>query len=59
MSVIDAIRYRRRTRKGDVEEVVGYIAQQASQHRVLSFQEEFRRLLDAHGIPYDERYVWD
>jgi len=26
---------------------------------VVSFQEEFRKLLDAHGIPYDERYVWD
>jgi REP element-mobilizing transposase RayT len=44
---------------GDVEEVVEYIAQQESHHRVVSFKEEFRRLLDAHGIAYDERYVWD
>jgi len=43
----------------DVEEVVEYIAQQESHHRVVSFQEEFRKLLDAHGIAYDERYVWD
>ena len=44
---------------GDVEEVVEYIAQQESHHRVASFQDEFRKLLDAHGIAYDERYVWD
>jgi len=43
----------------DVEEVEEYIAQQESHHRVASFQEEFRKLLDAHGITYDERYVWD
>jgi hypothetical protein len=40
-------------------EVAEYIAQQESHHRVVSFQEEFRKLLDAHGITYDERYVWD
>jgi hypothetical protein len=44
---------------GDVEEVVEYITQQESHHRAASFQEEFRKLLDAHGIAYDERYVWD
>jgi hypothetical protein len=43
----------------DTEEVVEYIAQQEIHHRVVSFQEEFRKLLDAHGIAYDERYVWD
>jgi hypothetical protein len=26
---------------------------------VVSSQDEFRRLLEAHGIAYDERYVWD
>jgi len=34
----------------DVEEVVEYITQQESHHRVASFQEEFRKLLHAHGI---------
>ena len=43
----------------DVEEVVEYIAQQESHHRVVSFQDELRNLLEAHGIAYDERYVWD
>jgi len=42
-----------------VEEVVQYIAEQENHHRVVSFQNEFRRLLEAHGIAYDERYVWD
>jgi len=36
-----------------------YVTQQESHHRVVSFQEEFRKLLDAHGIAYDDRYVWD
>jgi REP element-mobilizing transposase RayT len=40
----------------DVEDVVEYIAQQEIHHRVVSFQEEFRKLLDAHGIAYNERY---
>jgi len=43
----------------DVELVVEYIAQQETHHRVMSFQEELRKLLDKHGIAYDERYVWD
>jgi hypothetical protein len=42
-----------------VEEVAEYITQQEIRHRVASFQEEFRKLLDAHGIAFDERYVWD
>ena len=43
----------------DVEEVVEYIAQQESHHRAVSFQDEFRKLLEAHGIAYNEQYVWD
>jgi hypothetical protein len=42
-----------------VEEAVEYIAQQEIHRPVASFQEEFQKLLDAHGIAYDERYVWD
>ena len=36
-----------------------YIAGQAEHHRVVTFQEEYRRLLKKCGIEYDERYVWD
>jgi REP-associated tyrosine transposase len=43
----------------DVEELAEYIAQQETHHRTVSFQEEYRKLLESHGIEYDERYVWD
>ncbi len=36
-----------------------YIAGQEEHHRGIDFQTELRRLLDAHGVQYDERYVWD
>ena len=39
--------------------LVSYIGEQEEHHRHLSFQEEFRRLLDRYGVAYDERYVWD
>jgi REP element-mobilizing transposase RayT len=43
----------------DVDKVAEYIAQQETHHRAVSFQEEFRKLLESHGIKHDERYVWD
>ena len=36
-----------------------YIARQEAHHRRVSFQDEFRTLLERHQIPYDERYLWD
>ncbi len=36
-----------------------YIAGQAEHHRVVTFQEEYRRLLEKYGVQFDERYVWD
>jgi putative transposase len=42
-----------------VEPVKQYIANQEEHHRVRTFQEEFRLLLERHGIKFDERYVWD
>lgn len=35
------------------------IENQRSHHQTQSFQEEFRRLLEKHGLTYDERYAWD
>lgn len=43
----------------NVEQVSQYIANQEEHHRKRTFQEEFRLLLERHGIAYDERYVWD
>jgi REP element-mobilizing transposase RayT len=42
-----------------LEQVRGYIANQADHHRTVSFQDEFRDFLRRHGIEWDERYVWD
>jgi putative transposase len=36
-----------------------YIGNQAEHHRAISFQEEYRRLLEKYEIAFDERYVWD
>jgi REP element-mobilizing transposase RayT len=43
----------------DVERTVEYIEQQTEHHRVVSFQEGYRKLLRDRGIEFDERYVWD
>jgi hypothetical protein len=42
-----------------VPAVKEYIISQEQHHRRVSFQEEFRALLDRYEIAYDERYVWD
>ncbi len=42
-----------------IETIRGYIARQADHHSGQSFQDEFRTLLGAHGMEWDEKYVWD
>ncbi|OIO91896.1 MAG: transposase [Armatimonadetes bacterium CG2_30_59_28] len=41
------------------EAVRQYIANQDEHHRNLTFQEEFRALLQRYNVEFDERYVWD
>jgi putative transposase len=41
------------------EAVRAYIASQRLHHRKRTFQDEFRALLEKHGVDCDERYVWD
>jgi putative transposase len=36
-----------------------YIEGQKQHHTKQSYQDEFRSLLQKHGLEYDERYVWD
>jgi len=36
--------------RSQTEKVAAYIARQDEHHRVMTFEEEFARLLDAHGI---------
>lgn len=38
--------------------VVEYIIRQRDHHARKSFMDEFRALLERHGIPYDERFLW-
>ncbi len=42
-----------------VASIVDYIKNQEEHHRDVSFEDEFRRLLEKHGVAFDERYVWD
>jgi len=43
----------------DALDVTRYIANQEEHHRKKSYQEEYLEFLKQHGVPYDERYVWD
>ena len=36
-----------------------YIEGQAEHHKKVTFQDEYRRLLNKHGVEFDEKYVWD
>jgi putative transposase len=38
--------------------VATYIARQKIHHEKVSFRDEFRRLLNAHGLSPDEKYLW-
>lgn len=41
-----------------IDETIRYIQQQAEHHRTLSFEDEFTRFLERHGVEYDPRYVF-
>lgn len=41
-----------------IPEVGRYIENQREHHRRKTFQEEYREFLQAHGVDFDERYVW-
>jgi len=45
--------------KSAVPDVSAYVENQREHHRMRTYQEEYRALLDRHGIEYDERYLWD
>lgn len=42
----------------NIEGVKKYIANQEEHHRQKTFQEEYRDLLKASGIEFDEKYLW-
>jgi REP element-mobilizing transposase RayT len=45
--------------QSDAESVVAYIRNQEQHHQKMTFQEEYRRLLERYQIVFDEKYVWD
>jgi putative transposase len=45
--------------QSQLDEVRRYIARQKEHHRVRTFQDEFREMLQRYEVPFDERYVWD
>lgn len=45
--------------KSQEKRLRAYIAGQDEHHRTRDFKEEYLRLLRAHDIEYDERYLWD
>jgi putative transposase len=42
-----------------LEEARRYIADQEQHHHKLTFQDEFRRLLQRYEVTFNEAYVWD
>ena len=45
--------------QSDADGVVAYIQNQAKHHQKMTFQDEYRRLLERYRIAFDEKYVWD
>ncbi len=45
--------------RSNVANLKKYIANQKEHHRNRSFQEELVQFLNAYGIAYDERYLWN
>jgi len=45
--------------QSDAEAVENYVRNQEVHHRKMTFEEEYRRLLERYRVDYDERYVWD
>lgn len=44
--------------ESQVEKVRAYIRNQEGHHRRVSFEEEYKVLLKAHNIEFDEKYLW-
>jgi len=38
--------------------VTRYIRNQQAHHRKFSFEEEFRKLLEKHGVEFDPKYIF-
>ena len=45
--------------QSNLMDVMRYIENQEEHHKRVTFQDEYRAFLQAYGVDYDERYVWD
>jgi putative transposase len=45
--------------ESQLAQLLRYIDNQHDHHRLCSFQEEFKDLLNRYEIKYDEKYLWD
>ncbi len=45
--------------RSEVDRIKTYIERQDEHPRKKAFQKEYRLFLEAYGVVYDERYVWD
>lgn len=45
--------------KSGLPDVIRYVEDQRGHHRRRTFQDEYRTLLERHGVAYDERYLWE
>ena len=45
--------------KSELPNVIRYIINQEEHHRKKTLTEEYREILDAHGIEYDERFIFN
>lgn len=45
--------------ESQLNSVIRYIETQREHHKKMSFEDEYRKLLDLHDIEYDERYIFD
>jgi len=45
--------------RSQAEEAKAYITNQREYHKTTSFRDEYRSILTAHGIEYDEKEMWD
>ena len=43
--------------ESQVPKARGYIERQEEHHRTISFLEEFKGILQAHGLPFEKRYL--
>jgi hypothetical protein len=45
--------------QSNLTDVIRYIENQEEHHERITFQDEYRAFLNAYGIEFNERYVWD